>query len=142
MDNSGLSGRGASVSLGPIMRRAGLGKGLGTMMEPAPSPSQGTAGPEGAVRLFLKTPEKPVVTPQVDKPAEIRNLVQPSDRRDGSLGWIPGTLFALDGLLIVIAGLFLSVGTTEISKVLVLGSLVIAVAAALGLIGVWLRGRQ
>jgi hypothetical protein len=58
------------------------------------------------------------------------------------LGWIPGTLFALDGLLIVIAGLFLSVGTTEISKVLVLGSLVIAVAAALGLIGVWLRGRQ
>jgi hypothetical protein len=58
------------------------------------------------------------------------------------LGWIPGTLFALDGLLIVIAGLFLSVGTTKTSKVLVLGSLVIAVAAALGLIGVWLRGRQ
>ena len=142
VDNSGLSVRGASVSLNPIMRRTGLGKGLGTLMEPAPSPGQGTGGSEGAVRLFLKSPEKPAVTSLVEPLAEIRNPVQPSDRRDASLGWIPGTLFALDGLLIVIAGLFLSVGTTETSKVLVLGSLVIAVAAALGLIGVWLRGRQ
>lgn len=57
------------------------------------------------------------------------------------MGWISTTLFALDGLLIVLAGLFLSVGTSETSKVLILGSLVIGVAGALGLMGVWLRGR-
>ena len=142
VDNSGLSVRGASVSLNPIMRRTGLGKGLGTLMEPVPSPGQGTGGSEGAVRLFLKSPEKPVVTPLVEPLAEIRNVVQASDRRDASMGWITGILFGLDALLVVVAGLLLRVGTTEIGKVLVLGSVMIGVAGVLGLLGVWLRGRQ
>jgi hypothetical protein len=124
------------------MRRTGLGKGLGTLMEPAPSPGQGTGGSEGAVRLFLKSPEKPVVTPLVEPLAEIRNVVQASDRRDASMGWITGILFGLDALLVVVAGLLLRVGTTEIGKVLVLGSVMIGVAGVLGLLGVWLRGRQ
>jgi hypothetical protein len=123
------------------MRRTGLGKGLGTLMEPAPSPSEGTGGPQGAVRLFLKTPEKPVAEAVQERSLQGLNPVQVPEQRGQSLGWISATLFALDGLLIVVAGLFLSVGTSETSKVLILGSLVIGVAGALGLMGVWLRGR-
>lgn len=141
VDNSGLSGRGTSVSLDLIMRRTGLGKGLGTLMEPAPSPSEGTGGPQGAVRLFLKTPEKQVAEAVQERSLQGLNPVQVPEQRGQSLGWISATLFALDGLLIVVAGLFLSVGTSETSKVLILGSLVIGVAGALGLMGVWLRGR-
>lgn len=67
---------------------------------------------------------------------------QKPDPRDQSLGWISAGLFTLDGLLIVVAGLFLSVGTSENGKVLLLGSLLIGVAGVLGLMGVWLRGRE
>ena len=138
VDNSGLSAQGTSVSLAFNMRRSGLGKGLGTLMEPAPVPGKPSEGAEGAVRLFLRTPEKPTVAvveepsiPSTKTVLEVSGSVQ-------SLGWIPCILFALDALLIGVAVLLLGVATMETGKLLALGSVVIGVAGSLGVMGVWL----
>gem|GEM_PF-1717944 len=51
-------------------------------------------------------------------------------------GWIPAVLFGLDVVLVATAGLLLSVGTREIGKVLILGSILIGVAGVAGVLGV------
>ncbi|MFM7214618.1 MAG: hypothetical protein ACKO3H_07050 [Verrucomicrobiota bacterium] len=51
-------------------------------------------------------------------------------------GWIPAVLVGLDVVLVVTAGLLLSVGTREIGKVLLLGSILICVAGVAGVLGV------
>ena len=121
------------------MRRSGLGKGLGTLMDPVPIPGKSPDGPEGAVRLFLRTPERPTPIPVEAAPFQHPRTVSEVPQRASSSGWIPALLFTMDALLVGVAGVLLSLGTPETGKVLILGSLVICVAAGLGVIGVWLR---
>lgn len=142
VDNSGLSRQRAWSSLDRVMRRAGLGKGLGTLMEPAPTGGKVGEEPEGAVRLFLRTPERPTAEPTVIAPQRKRDP-NPSERKtELTPGWIPVLLLGLDVLLVGAAGFLLSVGTHQMGKVMVLGSVLIAVAGALGVLGVWLWRRD
>lgn len=142
VDNSRLSGRGALVSLVINMTRSGLGKGLGTLMEPAPGSGKATQGPEGAVRLFLKTPEKPTEAPVVPVEVEHRRPISADQKREESWSWVSGTLFVLDAALVILAGLLLGIGTVETGKVLLVGGSMIGVAAILGVMGVVLRRRD
>ena len=139
VDNSGLSFRRPSFSLVCVMRRNGLGKGLGTLMEPVPSPGKNQDSGEGAVRLFLRTPERPTAGPTVEERIQERTQVSNGHRMGTTPGWIPVVLVGLDALLVGVAGLLLSVGARENGKVLVLGSILIVVAGVMGVIGAWLR---
>lgn len=136
MDNSGLFLQGRFVSLALDMRRIGLGKGLGTLMEPSPTPGNSQEGPEGAVRLFLRTPERPTPEPAVEVRVQDPTPAGKVTRMPPTPGWIPAVLVGLDVVLVVTAGLLLSVGTREIGKVLLLGSILICVAGVAGVLGV------
>jgi hypothetical protein len=111
-------------------------------MEPAPGSGKATQGPEGAVRLFLKTPEKPTEAPVFPVASEHQRPILGDKKREESVTWVSGTLFILDAALVILAGLLLGIGTVETGKVLIVGGLMIGVAAILGVIGVVLRQRD
>lgn len=136
VDNSGLFLQGRFVSLVLNMRRTGLGKSLETLMEPSPTPGKTHEGPEGAVRLFLRTPERPTTEPAVEVRVQDPTPAVKVTRMPPTPGWIPAVLFGLDVVLVATAGLLLSVGTREIGKVLILGSILIGVAGVAGVLGV------
>ena len=136
VDNSGLSLQGLIVSLVRIMRRTGLGKGLGTLMEPTPTPGKTREGPEGAVRLFLRTPERPTTEPAIEAAVQDPTPAVKVTRMPPTPGWIPAVLVGLDVVLVVTAGFLLSVGTREIGKVMILGSILISAAGVAGVLGV------
>lgn len=136
VDNSGLSLQGPSVSLVDIMRRTGLGKGLGSLMEPVPTPGKTHEVPEGAVRLFLRAPERPTTEPAVEVRVQGQTPAVKGIRMRPTPGWIPAVLVGLDIVLVAAAGVLLSVGTREVGKVLLLGSILIGAAGVAGVLGV------
>ncbi len=136
VDNSGLFLQGPFVSLVLNMRRTGLGKGLGTLMEPSPTTGKPQEGPEGAVRLFLRTPERPTTEPAVEVRVQDQTPAVKVTRMPPTPGWIPAVLVGLDVVLVATAGVLLSVGTQEIGKVLLLGSILICAAGVVGVLGV------
>lgn len=128
--------QGPFVSLVLNMRRTGLGKGLGTLMEPSPTTGKPQEGPEGAVRLFLRTPERPTTEPAVEARVKDPTPAVKVTQTPPTPGWIPAVLVGVDVVLVVSAGFLLSVGTREIGKVLILGSILIGVAGVAGVLGV------
>lgn len=107
-------------------------------MEPAPNPGKSPEATEGAVRLFLRTPEKPVVSMVNEPSTQVSKTIPEVTRRVPGSGWIPSILFALDALLVGVAMVLLGVGTVETGKVLTLGSILIGVGGSLGVMGAWL----
>ena len=132
VDNSGLSLQGLIVSLVRIMRRTGLGKGLGTLMEPVPTPGKTHETPAGAVRLFLRTPERPTTEPPLEVRVQDRTPEVEVTRMPPTPGWIPAVLVGLDVVLVATAGLLLSVGTREVGTLLLVGSILICAAGVAG----------
>jgi len=136
VDNSGLFLHVPFVSLVLNMRRTGLGKGLGTLLEPTPTPGKTQETPEGAVRLFLRTPERPTTEPPLEMRVQDRTPEVEVTRMPPTPGWIPAVLVGLDVVLVATAGLLLSVGTREVGTLLLVGSILICAAGVAGVLGV------